>query len=166
LRYIVVYGGSIDLKGNLSVDCQNRLEVGLAAALQLKPGTMLVYCVSKEWKFQFQLAKKSINYFLSNGWPENQLIWNPVGSNTLTETEGAIRVLENERTDEVTIVTHWYHIPRTRLCWKLLGWKGRIHFVPCQKTGNVIGSLFWEFLGFGKLLLLVLGRKVHLLKTA
>lgn len=156
----MVYGGSVNLEGNLSIDSKDRLEVGLATARKMGNEVTLIYCVSKEFQAEHRVAERSIEYFLSQSWPKERLRWNPVGSNTFTEALGAVRVLENEKTKEVTVVTHWYHIPRTWLCWKLLGWQGKIHFAACWKTGNAIASLIWEILGFGKLLWRILNGQV------
>ncbi len=162
MKYIMIYGGSFDERiGDMNFDSWERLRVGVQTARTTRPYCNILYCVSHEFQKEHSTAAKSVEYLIRKGIPDHIILWNAVGHNTLTETFGAIQALRKEDdVHQVIIVTHWYHIPRVWLHWRLLGWKGALKFRPCWRTGNPWGSIKWEIVSFIKLIQRVRQHKI------
>jgi uncharacterized SAM-binding protein YcdF (DUF218 family) len=102
----------------------------------------------------------TLNYLTGSGWPEYHIIEPADSHNTLEETRSALAIVRMHQTEEVTVVSSWYHVPRIWLIWRLLRFKGKIIFGASAETENLPGSVTWEIAGFAKLFFKIAARRV------
>lgn len=150
-HFVVLYGGVLMENGELNPDSVGRCKAALRAAKRYSD-SVIVYGVGYSIP---QLTETTIAYLQKRGWPQNQLVVNPKGYNSLTEAEAAIEILNQHDAREVVVATSWYHVLRVWMIWKLK-FRGKVAFSVSWETASPIGSLLREVAGIPKSLLTIL----------
>ena len=151
----MLYGGQVR-NGKLNPDsaarCDKALEIAKSSRVSL-----IVFGVG--YKIP-DLAETTIAYLVNHGWSRERILWNPSGHTTLTETAAVLDTLTARQVASITVVTSWYHIPRTWLTWKLLEKRAGFDCLSAKFSASwqtslirLPFSLAWEAAGFAKLFL-------------
>ncbi len=150
-HFVVLYGGVVTNNNNLNPDTIGRCEAALKVARRSE-NSFIIFSVGYSIP---RLTETTIAYLKESGWPQEKLILNPKGYNSLTETEAAIEVLDKHQTKEVVVATSWYHVPRIWLIWQLK-YKSNVKFSVAWQTARPIWSILYEFLAIPKNILVML----------
>ncbi len=162
MRWFVVpyaYGLDRDKSGLPDAEARDRCDVAFRVAYSLSNATIVLsagmpgYC---QRLGSPHLAAASQKYLLLKGWPEEKILTNPKGKDTVTETEATMEVIGNSRNASVMATTTWYHAFRVWLVWLISGKMVRLRVsrYMARRTG-----IFREMLAIPKSIVQALWRK-------
>lgn len=147
---VIVFGNKIEEDGTLS----KRLKARLDKALELYQAnkSINIFVSGGLGKEGFLEGDKMADYLIQNEVPKNQIIIDNKGNNSMLTAQNFCKLYPKIST--VTIVSQFYHISRAKLAFNKLG-VSKVEGVHCDYyEARDIYSLFREFFGFYKYLLI------------
>lgn len=115
----VVLGNKVELNGQPSKRLKGRLD----RAIELYESKYLEYIIVSGGigKEGFDEAKVMKEYLINTGIPEDKIILDSKGNNTFMTAENTKEIFEEMNFDSVMIISQYYHISRTKLAFKKVG---------------------------------------------
>ncbi|WP_207753510.1 YdcF family protein [Sporosalibacterium faouarense] len=115
----VVLGNKVELDGQPSKRLQRRLD----RAIELYEGDYLKYIIVSGGigKEGFDEAVVMKDYLIQSGIPEDNIILDSKGNNTYMTAKNSKEIIEKESFNSVMIISQYYHISRTKLAFKKVG---------------------------------------------
>ncbi len=102
---------------------RSRCDAAFVAACHISRAMFVLGAGLQSYTMRFgvaSLADAAANYLKMKGWPENRIIMNPEGHNTVTEVLAVRSILGNAGIGKIILVSSWWHIPRIRVIAKAL----------------------------------------------
>lgn len=158
-HYVVLYGGKVTRSYGgqpvLDRDTQARCQEALAAAREKE--AYIIFSVDKmSFPYLRELTIAHLRAKKQKTDPDCKLIEKPVAHNSRGETSSAIEILKEAKVDEVTIVSSWYHIPRLRMLWWMMGYRGKKNFRAATHATHPFRSVLREVVAIPENFIMVL----------
>lgn len=155
---VVVYGADFTKNGLLGPETKKRCKK--AASWYRGNNTRFIMTPEgyapffKGPKHEQSMASMMKEFLELIGIPSESIIAEERSWNTLAETLSAINIIEERKlSQEVIVVSSWYHIPRIWYLWKRKGWKVKI-------SASGASHPLWVFLEIPKWVVTLLKMKV------
>ncbi len=142
----VILGNKINRDGTIS----NRLKSRLDCGLQLYKNKFISKIIvsggyGKEGYFE---GDKMREYLVNNGVPDSNIITDNKGNNTIQSVQNTIQLQQKYSFKSIIIVSQFYHISRTKMLFKKLGFNRIFSASPAYYEWRDIYSLFRDFFAF------------------
>lgn len=147
----VVLGNKVELTGQPSTRLQKRLD--RAAELYEKNYFQYVIVSGGIGKEGFDEAKVMRDYLIQAGVPEDRIVLDNKGSNTLMTAKNSKIIMQEMELDSVMIISQYYHISRTKLAFKKVGFDKVYSAHARIFEARDIYSLIREFIAYYKYLI-------------
>lgn len=147
----VVLGNKVELDGKPSERLQGRLD----RAVELYKKKYFNYIIVSGGIGQegFDEAIVMKNYLIENGVPDKNILLDQEGYNSYRTAQNTKTIMGDMNLESVTIISQFYHISRTRLAFKKLGFEHVYTAHAKYFEIRDIYSLAREFFAFYKYLL-------------
>lgn len=148
----VVLGNKVDLDGNPSKRLQGRLD----KAVELYEKEYFDYIivsggVGKEGFDEAVVMKK---YLMNKGIPDEHILQDNEGYNSFMTAQNTKIIMNNMGLDSVTIISQFYHITRTELAFRIVGFEHVYSAHARYFELRDVYSLVREFFAYYKYLLM------------
>ena len=120
MRYIALYPSEV-INGKPGPETMRRIKKALEKAGSFSDGVILIGAGAKIPDGTITYAEMLTTALVEMGWPEDRILFKSGGLGTLAETDAMVGVLPAYQTEEVWVVTSWYHLPRVMFLWLLQG---------------------------------------------
>jgi vancomycin permeability regulator SanA len=117
----VVLGNKVELDGQPSERLQGRLD--RAAQLYEQQYFKYIIVSGGVGKEGFDEAVVMKDYLVKKSIPEDAIFVDSDGYNTLMTAQNAKEIMDNNNLQSVMVISQFYHISRTKLAFKKLGFK-------------------------------------------
>ena len=149
-EYGVILGNKVNQDGSLSDRLKARLDKGLSLYNDSLVEKLFVSGgLGKEGHYEAQVMA---NYLIQQGVPKSDIIIDDYGNNTWSTATNFKTVISNQTT-AVIVVTQYYHVTRSKLAFKKLGFTNVQGASPMYFEWRDGYALFREFFGFYKYLI-------------
>lgn len=142
----VILGNKVNRDGTISNRLKSRLDCGLQLYKNKYISNIIVIGgYGKEGYFE---GDKMREYLVNNGVPDSNIITDNKGNNTIQSVQNAIQLQQKYSFKSIIIVSQFYHISRTRMLFKKLGFNYIYNTSPAYYEWRDIYSTFREFFAF------------------
>ncbi|QNK79047.1 YdcF family protein [Winogradskyella sp. PAMC22761] len=148
-EYGIIFGNTVNTDGTLSKRLKARTDKGLE--LYRNSDVKKLFVSGGLGKEGFYEAQIMANYLINNGVLKSDVIIDDHGTNTLLTALNFKKL--NSNVKSVVVITQYYHISRAKLALNKVGFKQVSGASPKYFEIRDIYSLFREFFGYYKYLI-------------
>lgn len=137
----VVLGARVYPDGRLSLALSDRLDT--AAELFRERRVRFVLVSGATGVEGINEARAMRNYLLEAGFPEDRILFDPDGVNTLATARNTRRMMSEQRLTSVLIVSHYFHLARCKLLFEEQGLAAVT--VPARMSRRLVLETYYVF---------------------
>lgn len=142
----VILGNKVNRDGTLSTRLQKRLDCGI---LLFKQSRIKAILVSGGLGYEgFYEGDKMKDYLVINGIPEESILVDNNGNNTISTVENTLKLRDKLKFKSIMVVSQYFHITRTKMLFRRRNFTQVTSQAPRYFELRDVHSLIREFIAF------------------